>query len=500
MSKPRPLPLETRDFFAKVNQAVFANPFGPEREALDLEIAGLESAPSYEARIAALIQTVADRIEAFEASGPADLRAFSGRDQKLVRNALLFHFFHARIPEMDQFIRDQEAAGDRPLPVPFAKSAIRWLLARNFSEADAHRYFELVYQIRRAFFFIHHNLVGCGPAMGELRRKLWNNVFTRDMDLYNRHLWNRMEDFSTLLLGETGTGKGTAAGAIGRSGFIPFDARKGCFVESFARSFIAINLSQYPETLIESELFGHRKGAFTGAVEEHRGVFDRCSPHGAIFLDEIGEVSEPVQIKLLQVLQEREFSPVGSHDRRRFEGRVIAATNRPLSDLRGNGRMREDFYYRLCADLLVAPPLRQRIRQDPRELDELLSLMVERILGKPSPEVRKLVRSVIDRDLGKDYPWPGNVRELAQCVRRVLLNGTYAGHRTTEEGGEPEATLTRALRNESLDAKGLLAGYCALLHRRHGTWQAVARITGLDRRTAKKYVEEWEETATYRNP
>jgi sigma54-dependent transcription regulator len=96
--------------------------------------------------------------------------------------------------------------------------------------------------------------------------------------------------------------------AIGRSGFIPFDRKKGCFKESFTRSFIAINLSQYPETLIESELFGHCKGAFTGAVEDYEGVFDRCSPFGAILLDEIGEVGEPIQIKLLQVIQERVFT------------------------------------------------------------------------------------------------------------------------------------------------------------------------------------------------
>ena len=117
-----------------------------------------------------------------------------------------------------------------------------------------------------------------------------------------------------MLLGETGTGKGTAAAAIGRSGYIPFDERQGRFAESFMRGFIALNLSQFPETLIESELFGHRKGAFTGAVEAHQGVLARCSPYGAIFLDEIGDVPVPVQIKLLQVLQERTFCPVGSHE------------------------------------------------------------------------------------------------------------------------------------------------------------------------------------------
>src|SRR5256885_693597 len=129
------------------------------------------------------------------------------------------------------------------------------------------------------------------------------------------------------------------------------------FAANFAESFIAINLSQYPETLIESELFGHRKGAFTGAIDHHAGVFERCSAYGALFLDEIGEVSIPVQIKLLQVLQERTFTALGGHEKRRFSGRVIAATNRRLDELRRDGRFRDDFFFRLCSDVIEVPTL-----------------------------------------------------------------------------------------------------------------------------------------------
>mgnify|MGYP001027021373 CR=1 FL=1 len=142
---------------------------------------------------------------------------------------------------------------------------------------------------------------------------------------------------------------------------------------------------------------------------------------------EIGEISIPIQIKLLQVLQERVFSPVGSHQEGRFQGRVIAATNRSLEEIRRQRVFRDDSYYRLCSDIIVVPPLRQRIREAPQELDDLLAHTVARMVGAPSPELVGMVKAVVDARLGPDYPWPGNVRELEQCVRRVLLKKDYAG-------------------------------------------------------------------------
>ena len=174
-------------------------------------------------------------------------------------------------------------------------------------------------------------------------------------------------------------------------------------------------------------MFGHRKGAFTGAVEAHEGVLARCSPHGAIFLDEIGEVSGPVQIKLLQVLQERTFCPVGSHEPVRFRGRVIAATNRPLEALRSGKLFRDDFFYRLCSDVIHVPPLRQRLEEDPDELRQLVEHLLIGMMGEAGRGLAAKIESAVRRDVNKDYLWPGNVRELEQAIRRILLTGSYAG-------------------------------------------------------------------------
>jgi DNA-binding NtrC family response regulator len=476
-----------RQFFQLVSRAALSNPFGDERRELDRQIAGLVGEGSREEILTGAMERVKERVARLEAKGHAHLRMYAGDDLLLMQSVFLFEVFYRFLDQFDQVILNQVKAGDKPCMVPFAREAMALLAERGFSGEERRRFFAFFYQLRRAFYFIDRGLIGRSRAMQELQRHLWNSVFTHNMGRYVRYLWNRMEDFSTILLGETGTGKGTAAAAIGRSGFIPFEEEKGRFAESFTRNFIAINLSQYPESLIESELFGHKKGAFTGAIERHEGVFSRCTPCGSIFLDEVGDVSIPVQIKLLQVLQERTFSMVGSHEKLSFRGRVIAATNRPLDELRQKGRLRDDFYYRLSSDVVVIPSLRQRLNEDSDELDLMVTYLLRRMIGEEVPEIAVSVREAIRRDLGDGYDWPGNVRELEQAVRRILLTRTYQGDMAAVTS-DLRGTIFTGIDSGSMDAQQLLRAYCALLYERHGTYEEVARRTNLDRRTVKKYV------------
>ena len=386
---------------------------------------------------------------------------------------------------------DQIDAGDRVLKLAFAGAAKATLQNRGFDEGRIKSIIEESYQFRRAFFFINRNLVGNSGVMQKLRMDLWNNIFTHNFELYRTYLRDRMEDFSTIILGGTGSGKGAVAAAIGNSGYIPFDFKKNRFTESFTRYFISINLSQFPESIIESELFGHRKGAFTGAIEDYNGIFSRCGLHGSILLDEIGEISLPMQIKLLQVLQERFYYPVGSRKKERFYGRVIAATNSSIDKLRNEGVFRDDFYYRLCSDVIYVPSLRDRLEQDGDELDNLITVIVKRTVGREAPEFVKMVQDVIDHQLGRHYPWPGNVRELEQCVRRVLLKKDYAGDKKIL-CNDLKAELSEGLEFGSIPANRLIAGYCKLLYERFGTYEEVAKRTKLDRRTVTKYIKEWD--------
>ena len=487
MGTTRRLSPEDREFFRDLAEAAATNPFSDVYTELQLKIAGCGRAAPAGELLRHIVERVSGKVRSLEAAGSANVNLFGSDDHELLRRAFLFDVYHRFLREFERLMGNQAAAGESSLPVSFAGEALSLLDRRGFAPAEALHCFAILYQVCRAFFFIDRALVGRSEPMKQLRRHLWNNVFTNDIRMYERFLWNRMEDFSTMLFGETGTGKGAAAAAIGQSGFIPFDVKKGVFVQSFVSGFKVLNLSQFPESLIESELFGHRKGAFTGAVEAHEGILARCSSHGAIFLDEVGDVSVPIQIKLLHVLQERNFSPVGSHEKIRFRGRIIAATNRPLESLRSGGQFRDDFFYRLCSDVITVPSLRQRISEEPGEIDDLVELIVRRITGEVSPEITERVRRAIEVSPGRGYTWPGNVRELEQAVRHILVTGDYGGDVAAVQ---PDLCrrLQAGIADGVLDAAELMSGYCTLLYRRYGTYEEVARRTNLDRRTVKAYI------------
>jgi formate hydrogenlyase transcriptional activator len=209
-------------------------------------------------------------------------------------------------------------------------------------------------------------------------------------------------DSTVLITGETGTGKELVARAIHRR------SRRA------SKGFVAVNCAAIPRDLIASELFGHEKGAFTGALQRRLGRFE-LADGGTIFLDEVGELSSDTQVALLRVLQEREFERVGGQRPIRVDVRVIAATNRDLTEAVADGTFRQDLFYRLNVFPLEMPPLRER-RED-------IVLLVEYFIDRYARQSGKTIRRVSKRtlDLLKSYPWPGNVRELQNVIERSVI-------------------------------------------------------------------------------
>jgi len=232
-------------------------------------------------------------------------------------------------------------------------------------------------------------------------------------------------DTSVLILGETGVGKEWLARAIHGEG------------PRAAGPFIAVNCGAIPESLLESELFGHEKGAFTGAIRSHRGHFE-LADRGTLFLDEIAEMPPNVQVKLLRAVQDHRIQRVGSESEIEVDVRVIAATNRDLDEEMRAGRFRPDLYYRIGVVTLSIPPLRERPEDIPKLAEEALESLATR-LGRSALRFQPdVLRALVD------YAWPGNVRELVNVVERAVLlcNGSRVGladlpQNLTRGGNEP---------------------------------------------------------------
>jgi DNA-binding NtrC family response regulator len=345
------------------------------------------------------------------------------------------------------------------------------------------------FQINRAFVYIFQHLFGASPSMARLRASVWQSIFTHDPHRYRSSLFSQMGDIPTLIIGESGTGKEIVARAIGLSRYIAFDEESRRFSVDYTSTFYPVNLSALSPSLVESELFGHVKGAYTGAIRDHQGLFEVCGPLGTIFLDEIGDLDPAIQVKLLRVLQTREFQRVGENERRHFKGKIIAATHQDLGRRIESGEIRSDFYYRIAGDVVHTPSLREQLSEEPSDLERLTRPLAERIVGEAgtarlADEVLAWVRS----HLGAGYAWPGNVRELEQCVRSILIRGSYQPpHMQRPQGGE--STLLDLLQRLDLSADQLLRHYCTAHYMRSPNYREVARRLGIDRRTVKEKVD-----------
>ena len=350
-------------------------------------------------------------------------------EQRLYEDLVLYRLYAGYLQEWRAIL---EADAERPRKVrcyaEFERTAEHYLDVRGFERRgrlDAPFLFAYGYQTYRAFHFVFRQLYGGSLPAAELRAAVWQSIFSADRGRYRRALVGRMHDYATLITGPTGTGKELVARAIGHSRFLPFDPEAATFPCSPGEGFFPLNLSALSPTLIESELFGHKRGAFTGAVEDRPGWLEAAGNLGTVFLDEIGETGGAIQVKLLRVLQSRVFQRLGETKERAFEGKVIAATNRDLGAEMQAGHFREDLYYRLCSDRIETPSLRDQIADHPEDLHNLVLVIARRLFATEGDEIAASVEEWIHSHLGAEYEWPGNIRELEQCVRNLVIRGSY---------------------------------------------------------------------------
>lgn len=351
--------------------------------------------------------------------------------------------------------------------------------------APAHT-FAFYRQIQRAFEQIFHDIIGSSMPAARLRGAIWQSIFTHDLRRYRRTLYPRMGEFATLITGPSGTGKELAARAIAQSRYIPFDPVEFCFADESGGVFFPINISALSPALVESELFGHRRGSFTGAIGDRKGWLETCPLLGSVFLDEIGDLDPAIQVKLLRVIETKSFHPVGDTSGRQFRGKLLAATNRNLEEGIRSGSFREDLYYRLCSDQIATPSLAEQLASSPRVMRELVVYMAIRVAG---PEAEELVPEImvwIGQNL-RDYHWPGNYRELEQCVRNMLIRRNYRP--SLPPGRNALEQCMEEFRQGRLTADALLSQYCTIVYSRTGSYEEAARRLQIDRRTVKSKVD-----------
>ena len=309
----------------------------------------------------------------------------------------------------------------------------------------------------RANSFTFDNIVGKSSALSDVVSQAQKVAAT---------------DVSVLINGETGTGKEVFAQAIHSA-----SGRRG-------EAFLALNCSAFSRELLESELFGYKAGAFTGAVKDKKGLLEEAN-HGTLFLDEIGEMALELQSKLLRVLETGEFVKVGDTKTTHVDVRILSATNRNLKEEIANGRFREDLYFRLSVFRILLPPLRQR-RDDILLLAQYFIGQYARQIGRTAPSLSTEAKNIF-----LAYPWPGNVREMMNAIEHALI---VCEDEITRHDLPIDMLTgdTSTAADDSFDLKSVERNHIIkVLHHTHGNKTETARLLKIGLTTLYRKIEEY---------
>ncbi len=417
------------------------------------------------------------------------LKNISTEDAELYEDCILFFLYYECTFDLEAaIVSDDPIESDQLIARCYQKYSDHFdfffshAAFKETAQKDKNHLFSCFWQLLRAFYHIFMFISGSSKASYTLRSNIWESVFSYDVKRYRRTMYKFNSDIPVLITGPSGSGKELVARAIGLSLYIPFDHRSCTFKVRFRDHFNAINLSSFSFSLIESELFGHVKGAFTGAMQDKKGWFELGTSHSALFLDEIGDLDTTIQVKLLRTLQARAFHRIGSHQERKLKGKVIFATHINLANEMAAGKFREDFYYRICADKVTTPSLEEILSGSIELLQDSALYILKKMFSDEEAAVLSIeISKWISDSLGLHYSWPGNFRELEQCISNYLLRKDYKPVNTQSESSD---WLKECVKKElSLDE--LTKAYVNGLYEKYGNYEEVARKLKVDRRTIK---------------
>jgi hypothetical protein len=381
----------------------------------------------------------------------------------------------------------------------FARSHRTFLALPGLTPPEPAHLLALLYQAQRAWYFAHTRILGTSPGAAAARAAIWRANMGGDICVYAGSLHRHMDEIPVLITGETGTGKDLAAQCVGWSRYIPFDVATHRFAWKYAADYHARNLCEVPRELLESALFGHKKGSFTGAHADATGCLALSKENGSLFLDEVGEIPEHVQVKLLRPFQNREYVPLGETRPRKIHGRLIFATNKDLEMACHEGTFRADLRERMNGMRIHMPSLRQMIAEAPGELRGYVAAFVAAKIDSP-PMAREWTDRVLGaiRETKIGYEWPNNLRELKNYTERYLLTaGPAPAVIAPVIAPAPESTCLpssgilgpRAKAGE-VSFEDLAQAYVTRMHvLTDQNASETGRRTGLDRRTVRRWID-----------